>query len=185
VINKPFRFIENKLKDSYLIEPFVSHDHRGLFIKDYSSSIFLEKGIHHDIKEVFYTHSKKGVLRGIHFQREFEQAKLIRCISGKIFDVIVDLRKESKTYGEWMSFELSGENHQMLYVPKHFGHGYLVLEDSIVSYQCDEKFYPEYDDGIVWSDPTLSITWPTHLVEEIILSHKDKGLQTFKEFNHK
>lgn len=182
-MNQAFHFNENRLKGSYLIKPFLSTDERGMFIKDFSSALFIEKGIHHDLKEVFYTHSKKGVLRGIHFQSTVEQAKLVRCISGKIYDVIVDLRKESKTYGQWQAFELSGDLPQMLYVPKHFGHGYLVLEDSIVSYQCDEQFYPEYDDGIIWNDIDLSIKWPTNLIEELILSKKDLALQTFKQFN--
>jgi len=184
-MNKPFLFKKTELEGAYLINPFVAMDERGLFVKDYSEHIFMEHGINLQLKEVFYTHSKKGVLRGIHFQRVFEQAKLIRCISGKIFDVIVDLRKDSITYGKWQAFELSGEHHQMLYVPKHFGHGYLVLEDSIVSYQVDEKFHPEYDDGIIYNDQDLSIPWPIKLVGEIILSKKDKELQTFSNFNHK
>lgn len=177
-----FKFIESELKGAYLIHPFVADDERGAFIKDYSHEVFLNHGIDHALKEVFYTYSKKGVVRAIHFQHTKEQAKLVRCISGKIFDVIVDLRKDSPTFGQWRSYLLSDENKLELYIPKHFGHGYLVLEPSIVSYQCSEKFYGEYDDGILWNDKELAITWPVELVDEIILSTKDQNLQTFKEF---
>jgi dTDP-4-dehydrorhamnose 3,5-epimerase len=179
---KHFDFKETNLKGAFLIQPFVADDLRGSFIKDYSEEVFQKHGIHHVLKEVFYTYSKKGVIRAIHFQKVKEQAKLVRCISGKIFDVIVDLRKDSATFGKWQSFILSEENQHELYIPKHFGHGYLVLEPSIVSYQCDEKFYGEFDDGIIWNDPNLKIDWPTHLVESIILSEKDQNLQTFEVF---
>lgn len=178
-----FNFEKTELAGAFLIHPFIADDNRGLFIKDYSEELFLSNGISHSLKEVFYTHSEKGVVRAIHFQSVKEQAKLVRCISGKIFDVIVDLRKESSTYGRWISFVLSGENKLSLYIPEHFGHGYLVLEPSIVSYMCSEKFYGEYDDGIFWKDSSLAIEWPVELVDKIILSEKDKNLQSFDEFN--
>lgn len=180
-----FSFKELDLKGAYLIKPFVAIDDRGYFIKDYSKEVFEDNGINHDLKEIFYTNSKKGVIRAIHFQRVKQQVKLVRCVSGKIYDVIVDLRKDSPTFGEWRGFFLSEENKEQLFIPKHFGHGYLVIEPSIVSYKCGEKFYGEYDDGIMWNDPTIGIEWPLELVSnEIILSKRDKELMSFKEFKN-
>lgn len=180
-----FLFKELDLNGAYLIDPFIAYDERGYFIKDYSKEVFEKSGISHDLKEVFYTNSKKGVLRGVHFQRVKEQAKLVRCVSGKIYDVIVDLRKDSPTFGKWRGYFLSGENKKQLFIPKHFGHGYLVIESSVVSYKCGEKFYGEYDDGILWDDPALGISWPLELVaNKIILSDKDQKLQSFEEFKN-
>ena len=179
-----FSFEELDLKGAYLIRPFIAFDERGSFIKDYSKETFEENGITYDLKEVFYTNSKKGVIRAIHFQRVKQQAKLVRCISGKIYDVIVDLRNSSSTFGEWRGFYLSNENNYQLLIPEGFGHGYLVIEPSVVSYKCAEKFYGEYDDGIVWNDPEIGIDWPLELVNEIILSEKDKSLQSFSEYKY-
>lgn len=180
-----FSFKKLDLEGGYLIKPFVAYDERGYFIKDYSKEVFEENGIQHDLKEVFYTNSFKGVIRAIHFQRVKEQAKLVRCLSGKIYDVIVDLRKDSPTFGQWRGFYLSEENKDELYVPEHFGHGYLVIEQSIVSYKCAEKFYGEYDDGIIWNDPDIGVDWPLNLVDKLIISDKDKKLQSFEEFKNK
>ena len=121
-------------------------------------------------------------MRALHFQREKQQPKLVRCVSGKVYDVVCDLRKDSPTFKKWLAFELSEENKKELLVPAGCGHGYLVLEDSIVSYKCAEKFYGEYDDGILWNDQDLAIEWPVDLVDELILSEKDKNLQTFRQF---
>lgn len=178
--------VENtKLEGVKLITPFCASDERGCLIKDYSKELFERDGICHELKEIFYTVSNRGVIRAIHFQRVKEQAKLVRCISGRIFDVVVDLRKESQTFGKWEMFELTGENQKEILVPEHFGHGYLVAKESIVSYKCAEQFCGEYDDGIIWNDPDINIKWPVELVENIILSEKDKGLQTFLEFKNK
>lgn len=180
-----FSFEELDFKGAYLIKPFVAYDERGYFLKDYSEEVFRENNINHDLKEVFYTSSKKGVMRAIHFQRVKEQAKLVRCVSGKIFDVIVDLRKDSPTFGQWKGYYLSEENKNQLYIPEQFGHGYLVIEPSVVSYKCAEKFYGEYDDGILWNDSEIGVSWPMELVDDIILSEKDKNLQSFAEFKMK
>lgn len=178
-----FSFEELDLYGAYLIKPFVAYDERGYFIKDYSKEMFEENGIQHELKEVFYTNSHKGVIRGIHFQRKNEQAKLVRCMSGKIFDVIVDLRKESPTFGQWRGFFLSEDNKDELYIPKRFGHGFLALEPSLVSYKCAEKFYGEFDDGIMWNDPNIGIKWPLKLVNnEVTISEKDTKLQSFEGF---
>lgn len=177
-----FDFEKLGLDGAYLVKPFCATDERGAFIKDYSDEVFSANGLKHQLKEVFYTKSHKGVIRAIHFQSVKQQAKLVRCISGKIFDVIVDLRLDSPTLGRWLGFELSGDNMHALFVPEGFGHGYVVIEDAIVSYKCAEKFYSEYDDGILWNDKDLAIDWPTHLIGNIILSEKDKKLQCFKDY---
>ena len=180
-----FKFTELELSGAFLIEPFSSDDLRGSFVKDYSDNLFLENGIDHKIKELFYTISKKGVIRAIHFQEIHHQPKLVRCISGKVFDVIVDLRPQSPTFKKWLGFYLTGENKKELYIPGHFGHGYLVLEDAIVSYKCSESFDSKNDSGIKFDDPDLNIIWPFHEIggkQNLIISEKDKDLQTFKKY---
>lgn len=184
-MNQKFKFEKLALDGAYLIAPFVAYDERGCFIKDYSKEVFEQQHICHDLLEVFYTYSKVGVIRAIHFQRVMQQPKLVRCVAGEVYDVIVDLRKESSTFGKWMGFWLSEENKNELLVPAGFGHGYLVTKEAIVSYKCSQKFYGEYDDGIVWNDTELGIKWPLEKVEKIILLEKDKNLQTFLDFKEK
>lgn len=182
---KKFVFQELDLKGAYLIKPFSSTDHRGELIKDYNIEEFEKNGIKFQIKETFYTISKRGVIRAIHFQEVKQQAKIVRCLKGHIYDVIVDLRKESDMYGNWMGFHLTEENENCLLVPENFGHGYLVIEDSIVSYKCSETFYMEGDSGILWNDPSLNITWPIELIDDIIISNKDLNLLSFEEYTKK
>ncbi len=180
-------FIELDLKGAYIIKPFCATDERGGFIKDYNIEMFRNNGIEHNLKEVFYTVSKKGVIRAIHFQMEKQQAKLVRCISGKVYDVIVDLRPTSETFGQWRAFELTGENMCSLYVPQFFGHGYLVMEDSVVSYKCGEVFYGEGDSGIMYNDKELAIEWPIEQIggiSNLIISEKDKNLMSFSEYKN-
>lgn len=180
-----FKFEELDLKNAYLITPFISEDIRGEFVKDYSHSLFEANGITHEVKEIFYSKSKKGTIRGLHFQYGRHQAKLVRCVTGKIYDVIVDLRKDSPTYMQWRGFFLDDRNKQSLYVPRNFAHGFMAIEESIVSYKCDEEFYSNGDSGIKWDDESLAIEWPIHLIgghENIIISDKDKNLQSFKIF---
>lgn len=180
-----FEFYKTTLDGAYLIKPFYATDERGAFVKDYNIDCFTEHGIDHKLKEVFYTISKKGVIRALHFQEVKQQAKLVRCVSGHIYDVIVDLRPNSETFGHWTSFDLSASNMSCVYVPKYFGHGYLVIEDSIVSYQCDEVFYGEYDSGIMWNDQDIAIDWPLEAIggeQNIIISDKDRNLMTFQQF---
>lgn len=180
-----FEFHETKIAGLFEITPFNAEDVRGCFTKDYSKEIFEENRIHHELAEVFYTTSRRGVIRALHFQRVKQQPKLVRCICGHVWDVVVDLRKESPTFKQWLSFELVGERHNEILVPAGCAHGYLVLEDSIVSYKCGEKFYGEYDDGILWDDPDIGVKWPLELIggkEWVILAEKDKKLQSFQEF---
>lgn len=180
-----FSIEELSLKGSYLISPFEVEDERGFFIKDYSYNLLKSVGIDFPLSEEFYTISHKGVIRAIHFQEVNHQPKLVRCISGKIFDVIVDLRPDSPTFKKWLGFFLTGSNKKELLIPEHFGHGYLVLEESIVSYKAANSFDKDNDSGIVYNDQDLNIEWPFELLGHdcpIIISDKDKKLQTFKEY---
>ena len=180
-----FEFKKLDLNGAYLINPFCATDNRGGLIKDYNVEMFQNNGIEHKLKEVFYTISKRGVLRAIHFQLGKQQAKLVRCISGHVYDVIVDLRPNSTTFGQWRGFHLTGENMNSLLVPEYFGHGYLVIEDSIVSYKCAEVFYGEGDSGIMYNDPDIAVEWPFDLIggmENLIISDKDKKLMNLSSY---
>lgn len=184
-----FEFKETEIKGLIEVTPFNADDVRGCFTKDYSKEVFEANGIHHDLAEVFYTTSHKGVIRALHFQRVHQQPKLVRCIYGHVYDVVVDLRKDSPTFKKWLGFDLIGTKHSEILVPAGCAHGYLVVGDeSIVSYKCGEKFYGEYDDGIMWNDPDINVEWPLDKVgglENVILADKDKNLQSFKEFIEK
>lgn len=180
-----FEFKELELKGAFLIKPFYASDDRGGFIKDYNVDTFKANGIEHELKEVFYTISKKGVIRAIHFQLVKQQAKLVRCVSGHVYDVIIDLRPNSPTFGRWLGFDLTGENMNEILVPPFFGHGYLVLEDSIVSYKCAEVFYGEGDSGIMYNDIDINIQWPFEKIggeKNLIISSKDSNLMSLKEY---
>ena len=183
-----FEFRELELKDAYAIQPFFASDHRGGLIKDYNVDTFRANGISHDLKEVFYTISKRGVIRATHFQLIKQQPKLVRCVSGHVYDVIVDLRPDSAPYGKWLGFHLTGENMLSLLVPAGFGHGYLVIEDSVVSYKCAEVFFGEGDSGIMYNDSNIGIDWPMELIggtDNLIISEKDLNLMSFKEYTQK
>lgn len=178
-------FEELDLKGAYLIKPFWASDDRGGLIKDYNIEVFKEHGINYELKEVFYTISKRGVIRASHFQMIKQQPKLVRCVSGHVFDVIVDLRPDSPTFGQWKGFHLTGENMNSLLVPAYFGHGYLVIEDSIVSYKAAEVFYGEGDSGIMYNDSDIGIEWPFELIggkENLIISEKDLNLMSFVQY---
>ena len=178
-----FSFERLLLEGAYKIQAFAADDERGRFVKDYATELFAEKGLKHDLKEVFYTYSHPGVVRAMHFQRIKQQPKLVRCLKGKVYDVIIDLRKNSPTFKKWLGLYLTEDNLTELYVPAGFGHGYLVYEESIVSYKCAEKFYGEYDDGIRWDDAEMDIQWPlAEVAANVILSDKDKNLPSFEEF---
>lgn len=173
------------MEGAYVITPFYADDIRGGFLKDYSKETFEKNGINYDLKEVFYTISHKGVIRAMHFQRVKQQAKLVRCVSGEVYDVIIDLRKNSPTFKMWKGFYLSGKNKKELLVPEGFGHGYLVLKESIVSYKCAEKFYGEYDSGIKYDDPDMGIEWPFEKIggkNRVIIAKKDLNLLSFSDY---
>ena len=180
-----FEFEPLSLEGAYLIKPFFAPDERGGFIKDYNIDTFKQNGIDHELKEVFYTISKKGVIRAIHFQLVKQQPKLVRCVSGHVYDVIVDLRPDSKTFGKWLGFDLTGENMLSLYIPQFFFLVYLVLEDSVVSYKCGEVFYGAGDSGIMYNDSQIGIDWPFEKIggkNNLIISEKDLKLMSFEEY---
>lgn len=170
-----FNFIETKIKDLYIIEPKVFGDDRGYFMETYNKKAFEEAGLDMVFVQDNESKSKKGVLRGMHFQTKFTQGKLVRCTQGEVYDVAVDLRKGSPTYGQWEGVLLSAENKRQFYVPEGFAHGFLVLSDEAVfNYKCTNLYAPEYDGGLLWNDPEVGIEWPLEDIEEIILSEKDK-----------
>lgn len=176
-------FQETSLKGAYIIKPKVFQDERGFFLESYSKKVFAEHGI--DAEFVQDNHSlsvKKGVLRGLHFQLPpNEQAKLVRVTRGKVYDVVVDIRKNSPTYGKWEGFEISAETFEMLFIPRGFAHAFLTLEDNTeFMYKVDNFYAPGSDSGIIWNDPDLNIDWP---IKDPTLSEKDAKLQKFKDFN--
>lgn len=185
VMVQKFEFKKVDFEGAYHIRPFYASDERGGLIKDYNVDIFREAGIQHELKETFYTVSKRGVIRATHFQLIKQQPKLIRCISGHVYDVIVDLRPKSPTFKQWRGYHLTGDNREMLFVPACFGHGYLVIEDSVVSYKCSEVFLGEGDSGIMYDDPDVGIEWPYELIggrEKLIISEKDQNLMNLQEY---
>ena len=179
-----FNFIETKIKDLYIIEPKVFGDDRGYFMESYNRRDFVEAGLDMVFVQDNESKSKKGVLRGMHFQTKFTQGKLVRVTQGEVYDVAVDLRKGSPTYGQWEGVLLSAENKRQFYVPEGFAHGFLVLSDEAVfNYKCTNLYSPEYDGGLLWNDTEVGIKWPLEGIDEIILSEKDKKQPTLKELD--
>ena len=171
---------EKKIKGVYTVEPQVFGDNRGYFMETYSKRDFEEIGIFNDWVQDNQSSSCRGVLRGLHFQREHPQAKLVRVFSGSVYDVVVDLRAGSPTYGKWVGEVLNAEDKNMLLVPRGFAHGFLVLSDyAEFTYKCDDYYHPEDEGGIIWNDPDIGIEWPD--VGELILSDKDQKLPTLAE----
>ena len=168
------------IKDLVIIEPKVFGDERGYFYEAYNKNTFHELGLDYDFVQDNQSFSRKGVLRGLHFQKNYPQAKLVRVIEGEVFDVAVDLRKDSPTYGKWYGVVLSGENKKMFMIPRGFAHGFLVLsETAIFSYKCDDFYHPNDEGGIIYNDPTIGVEWPK-LDCEFVLSEKDKNHDKFR-----
>lgn len=177
-----FKIIETPIKDLVLIETKIFRDKRGFFMETYNQKEFEEIGLKVNFVQDNLSLSKKGVLRGLHFQLKYPQGKLIRVIKGKVYDIAVDLRINSPTFGKWYGVELAGENGLAFYIPEGFAHGFLTLEDdTYFFYKCTEIYYPEYDSGIIWNDPDIDIKWPLEKVEELIISEKDKNLPKLKD----
>jgi dTDP-4-dehydrorhamnose 3,5-epimerase len=175
-----FIFTETKIKDVFLIEPSVYGDSRGYFTETYNENDFRQAGLDYVFVQDNQSSSRKGVLRGLHFQRRHPQTKLVRVIKGEVFDVAVDLRKDSITYGQWVGEILSEENKKQLLIPRGFAHGFLVLSDyAEFVYKCDDFYHPEDEGGIIYNDSSISIEWPD--IEEVILSEKDKINPTLDE----
>ena len=168
-----FTFNETKIKDVYRIDVKTYGDNRGYFMETYKESDFKEAGLDYNFVQDNQSSSRKGVLRGLHFQKTYPQAKLVRVLKGEVFDVAVDLRKNSPTYGQWVGAVLSEENKRQFMIPRGFAHGFVVMSDyAEFAYKCDELYHPEDEGGIMWNDPAIGIDWPD--VGEIILSEKDK-----------
>ena len=177
------KFIETKISDLIIIEPTVFGDARGYFLESYNQKKFEEVVGKTSFVQDNESKSTKNVLRGLHFQKPpFEQAKLVRCIEGKVLDVAVDIRKNSKTYGQHIAVLLSGDNKRQLYVPRGFAHGFLVLSDTATfAYKVDNSYAPEFDAGIRWNDNELNIQWNIK-DSEVMISAKDAELPFLSEF---
>lgn len=179
-----FNFIETEFEGVFIIEPIVHRDNRGYFVKTYDEEEFKEKGLNLEFVQEDESCSSKGVLRGMHYQKEHPQGKLVRVAHGKVFDVGVDLRKNSKTYGKWIGVILSDENKRQFFLPKGFAHGWLALEDnSVFLYKVDELYYPDDQGGLIYDDEDIAIEWPFGEVDGITLADKDKKWKSFKELD--
>ena len=175
-----FVFTETKIKGVFIIDVKTYGDHRGYFMETYKESDFRAEGLEYSFVQDNQSSSRKGVLRGLHFQKTHPQAKLVRVLKGEVFDVAVDLRKGSETYGRWVGVLLSEENHRQFMIPRGFAHGFVVVSDQAeFAYKCDEIYHPEDEGGLLWNDPDIGIEWPD--AGEIILSEKDKKNPTLAE----
>ena len=180
MVSGNFTFTETALRGVYIIDTKRYGDKRGYFIETYKESDFRAAGLDYRFVQDNQSASRKGVLRGLHFQKTHPQAKLVRVLRGEVYDVAVDLRGGSETYGKWAGVLLSGENHRQFMIPRGFAHGFVVLSETAeFAYKCDELYHPEDEGGIAWDDPEIGIQWPE--AGEILLSEKDKKNPTLRE----
>ncbi len=178
-----FNFIKTSIDGVIIVEPTAFGDSRGYFMETYQEQDFIAGGIDVKFVQDNQSMSTKGVLRGLHFQKQFSQSKLVRCIRGEVFDVAVDLRKGSPTFGKWEGVVLSAENKRQFFIPKNFAHGFLVLSDEAeFVYKVDDFYHPNDEGGLMWNDPEIGIEWPIEEGMEINLSDKDKIHPPFSEF---
>ena len=179
-----FTFTETEIKGVYIIDTKVFGDDRGYFTETYKKTDFDDAGLRYEFVQDNQSRSKKGVLRGLHFQVKHPQAKLVRVLEGEVFDVAVDMRRDSPTFGKWVGVILSDKNKRQFMIPRGFAHGFLVLSDTAVfAYRCDEFYHPEDEGGILWNDPALGITWPTD--GAVIINEKDKNRPTLAECGYR
>lgn len=177
-----FIFHKCDIDGLYIVEPKVYGDARGYNMETYQYEVFQAAGLDMVFVQDNQSLSRKGVLRGLHFQKEHPQGKLVRVLSGSVYDVAVDLRKDSPTYGNYQGVVLSDENMKMFYVPEGFAHGFLVLSDQAVfSYKLTDYYHPEDESGILWNDPDIGVEWPLDNEVQPLLSEKDEKLPTLKE----
>lgn len=175
-----FRFAETEIPGVYLIDVQTHGDARGYFMETYQAADFQAAGLDYTFVQDNQSGSRRGVLRGLHFQIRHPQAKLVRVLRGEIFDVAVDLRRGSATYGRWVGQILSEENRRQLLIPRGFAHGFQVLSESAeIAYKCDQRYHPEDEGGILYSDPDIGIEWPGSEVP--VLSEKDRRFKTLRE----
>lgn len=179
----PFEFEKQKIEDVILVKPQIFGDNRGFFTETYKKSDFIKNGITVDFVQDNHSKSSKHVLRGLHYQvKPYAQAKLVRCIKGKIIDIAVDLRKNSKTFKNYVKVELSEDNKHMLFIPDGFAHGFVVLSDEAeLLYKTSQEYSPNHDRGVFWADEELNINWEIDF--EPILSEKDKNQPKLKDLN--
>ncbi len=177
----PFEFKRLSIPDVILVIPKVFEDERGFFLEGYKKSEFYKNGITVEFNQDNHSKSSKNVLRGLHYQAEPKaQAKLVRCIAGEIYDVAVDIRKNSHTYGKWVGEKLSAENKHMLFIPEGFAHGFRVLSDKAeLFYKASNEYSKEHDRGILWNDPDINVNWGNDF--EPVLSEKDKHQPRLKD----
>lgn len=177
-----FIMTKTPIEGVYIIEPKVYNDDRGYFMETYHKKDFEELGIDTSFVQINESCSKKGTLRGLHYQSKNPQAKLVRAVQGKIFDVVVDLRKDSPTFAQYFSLILSEHNKQQLYVPEGMAHGFLTMSDEArVVYQCSSYYEKEYQKGVIWNDSDIDIHWPIHNEDNILLSKQDQNHPTLAE----
>ena len=179
----PFTFKRLSIPDVILAQPKSFSDDRGFFLESFKESDFVSNGINIKFVQDNISHSVLGVIRGLHFQKNpVAQAKLVTAIKGEIFDVVVDIRKDSPTYGKWISEILSDKDHKLLYVPEGFAHGFCVLsKEAYVYYKVSNEYSPEYERGIIWNDPKLNIDWP---ISKPIVSGDDNKLPLFENLDN-
>jgi len=176
-----FNFISTAIKGLYIIEPTVFDDERGYFMETFNYRDFAEFGLNLNFVQDNQSRSVKGVLRGLHFQKKYPQGKLVRVISGEVFDVAVDLRETSGTFGKWAGVYLSDSNKRQLYIPPGFAHGFLVISETAeFAYKCTDYYDPEDQYGILWNDPAIGIDWPLNGIQPC-LSDKDQRLGSLLE----
>lgn len=174
--------VETRIPDVKLIKPKVFGDERGFFMETWNARAFAEAGIDATFVQDNHSRSVKNTLRGLHYQIKQPQGKLVRCTHGEVFDVAVDLRKSSRTFGQWVGEILSEENQHQLWVPPGFAHGFLVMSDvADFQYKCTEFYAPEYDRSILWNDPEIDVDWGLSGLSSPLLSKKDENAQTLKE----
>lgn len=179
-----FKFEKTDIEGLYVIEPTLFGDHRGYFMETYNEKDFTEAGIDVKFVQDNESKSKKGVLRGLHFQKKNPQGKLVRVLEGEVFDVAVDLRANSKTYGKWFGVVLSAEKHNQFYIPEGFAHGFYVLSDTATfCYKCTRLYDPTDEGGLMWNDPDIGIDWGIKEGDEILLSDKDKNHPSLKNLD--
>jgi dTDP-4-dehydrorhamnose 3,5-epimerase len=177
-----FKFNKTSIEGVYIIEPNVFGDSRGYFMETYNYEEFREAGLPMAFVQDNQSKSNRGVLRGLHFQTKYPQGKLVRVIKGEVFDVAVDLRSNSKTYGQWISAFLTEKNKKQFYIPEGFAHGFLVLShEAEFAYKCTQFYHPEYEGSIAWNDPDINIEWPMNGIHEVLLSDKDKVAKKLRE----
>jgi dTDP-4-dehydrorhamnose 3,5-epimerase len=176
-------FIQTEIPDIILVKPNVIEDHRGFFMESYHIEKFKIGGINCTFVQDNHAKSVKNTLRGLHFQVQYPQAKLLRCLKGKVFDVAVDIRQDSPYFRKWVGKELSEENRYQLYIPEGFAHGYYVMSETAeIAYKCSEIYHPQDEQGLRWDDPDIAINWPE---DNPILSEKDKVLPMLADSDFK